>query len=373
MSYSGLYVHIPFCKSKCRYCDFNSFAGKDECIAPYFHALKKEISYWAEAEKGRRFDTVYFGGGTPSYMSPEILESTIAHIKNEMILTEDCEITVECNPATMDNEGFERLKLVGANRISIGLQSTDDSMLKVLGRIHSLEDFERCFLYARGAGFKNISLDLMYGLPGQTMKMWEETLEKAAAYRPEHISAYALKIEEGTPFSKMDLDLPDEDVSADMYQRMVEILEEKGYHRYEISNFAKPGFESRHNQKYWERVDYLGVGAGAYSCFDNKRFSNTREVWEYIFSVLDKGNAVCEEAVLSEKERMSEFVFLGLRLQKGISLKEFEGRFGVSFSEVFGKAAEKYIDWGFLVKDGDRLFFSPKGFFVSNTILADFV
>ena len=373
MNCMGLYIHIPFCKSKCLYCDFNSFAHKEEYITPYFSALLREASAWAEKLSNKKFDTVYFGGGTPSYIPPALLSSAITEIKRLFTLTEDCEITIECNPATIDVDGLKQLRLVGANRLSIGLQSTNDMCLKTLGRIHTLRDFEECLTAARAAGFDNVSLDLMYGLPDMTISDWNECLDKALAFDAEHISVYALKVEDGTPFSKMTLNLPSEDESADMYELALDRLSKAGYNRYEISNFAKSGRASRHNQKYWHCDDFLGLGAGAYSCVFDSRFSNQTDISKYIKSVLSTGFAVCEKTPLDKKDQMSEFVFLGLRCEDGISLAEFEERFGKSLLTHFAAPIKKYTDWGFLILENGRLRLSDKGFFVSNAILSDFV
>ncbi len=367
---TGLYVHIPFCKSKCRYCDFNSFANLDGHIAPYFSALVNEAQAWSKAESSRTFDTLYFGGGTPSFINPELLGKTLSTILTLFNFADNTEVTIECNPATIDFEGFKILKQSGANRLSIGLQSAHNSTLKALGRIHTIEDFENCFNAARKAGFDNISLDLMYGLPDMDMSNWEYSLKKAIEFKPEHISTYALKIEEGTPFSNMNLNLPDDDICADMYEKSVEILENNGFKRYEISNFAKDSYESRHNLKYWRRCDYLGLGAGAYSCLNNKRFSNYCNLNDYISA---NGIAICESEEISFAEQMSEFVFLGLRCTDGISIPEFYKNFNCNINDVFGPPIKKYCDWGFMVQDNERLRFADKGFFVSNIILSDFV
>lgn len=370
---TGLYVHIPFCKSKCRYCDFNSFANCEEHIASYFSALMAEAKTWKIREVGRKFDTLYFGGGTPSYVEPKLLGETVNRLLTTYDFAEDTEVTVECNPGTINFDGFKILKNSGVNRLSIGLQSANNETLKTLDRIHTIEDFERCFDAARRGGFDNISLDLMYGLPDMTMEDWEYSLDRAIAFNPEHISTYALKIEEGTPFSKMKLNLPDEDLCADMYEKSVEILEKYGFMRYEISNFAKKGYESRHNTKYWRLTDYLGLGAGAYSCLDGKRFSNYCGLEEYVVAVEKNGEAVCEEEDISIAEQMSEFVFLGLRCTAGISVLEFKERFGKDITEIFGEQIKKYCHWGFMELEKGRLKFKNNGFFVSNTILADFV
>ncbi len=370
---TGLYVHIPFCKSKCRYCDFNSFANCDEHIAPYFSALMEEAKAWSSHENTGTFDTLYFGGGTPSYVKPELLCKALDKFLSIFDFAENTEVTVECNPGTIDFEGFEILRQSGVNRLSIGLQSADNQALKLLGRIHTPEDFEKCFKSARRAGFDNISLDLMYGLPDMTMADWEYSLEKAIDFEPEHISVYALKIEEGTPFSRMKLALPEDDLCADMYEKSVEVLEEHGFNRYEISNFAKSGYESRHNLKYWKRINYLGLGAGAYSCLGDKRFSNHCDLNDYITAINTTGTAVCESESVSSFEQMSEFVFLGLRCTEGISILEFKEKFCCDITEVFGEPIQKYCGMGFMMQKDNRLKFSDKGFFVSNIILADFV
>ena len=367
----GLYIHVPFCKSKCGYCDFNSYAGKEQRAEAYFSALKKEIK--AASEDDVAVDTIYFGGGTPTFVSPRYIAETIETAKEYFEQSSNVEITVECNPGTIDFKGLKELRSAGVNRLSIGLQSADNGCLGALGRIHSFEDFLQCFDAARRAGFENISLDLMYGLPEQTMKEWMHTLSCAVEVGAEHISCYSLKIEEGTPFAKKELQLPDDDAVADMYDACVEFLRREGYARYEISNFSKPGFESRHNLKYWECKDFLGFGAGAFSSVKGVRFSNVAEIEEYINCVERYGKARASEQALSDFDKMSEFVFLGLRLRDGISEEEFQKRFNLNIDEIFGKQIEKYTKMGFLVRRKGKICFSEKGFFVSNTILADFV
>ena len=258
-------------------------------MAPYFCALEHEIEAWSKKLLGKKFDTIYFGGGTPSYAGAEFLCRVVDRLKNNFDIDKNAEITVECNPGTIGFDGFKDLRQGGANRLSIGLQSTDNEMLKRLGRIHTVEDFELCFKDARQAGFDNISIDLMYGLADMTMEDWNVTLDRAISFNAEHVSVYALKIEDGTPFSKMELVLPNDDLTADMYERAVSVFRSAGYARYEISNFAKKGRESRHNQKYWELDDFLGLGAGAYSCVDGSRFSNESDILEYMRKVFETG------------------------------------------------------------------------------------
>ena len=368
----GLYVHIPFCKSKCRYCDFNSYAKMEDSIRPYFSALLAEAKHYSK-QITQEIDTVYFGGGTPSFVDFRLLCDFTKQIFKLFSIATDAEITMECNPGTIGFEGLSALRKSGINRLSIGLQSTDDQMLAFLGRIHNFDDFKNCFENARRAGFDNISLDLMYGLPNMTLDDWKETLDKAVMFNAEHISCYALKIEEGTPFSKMDIELPDDDLVADMYELAVKRLCNCGYERYEISNFCKIGFPSRHNLKYWHCDDFLGLGAGAYSSVGNRRFSNLCKIGDYIDRISEGASVVDWETTETAEDKMSEFMFLGLRCSDGVSDNEFKNRFGQSFTKRFKEPIKKYTDWGFLNFDGACLKFTDKAFFVSNTILSDFV
>lgn len=372
MKTTGIYVHIPFCKSKCAYCDFNSFAGAESMIEPYIASLCNEICVAGERNR-ICVDTVYIGGGTPTFCGTKALCKIIDAINSAFRITKDCEITAECNPGTADFSKLSAMRSAGINRLSIGLQSTDDKMLRDLGRIHTFGEFSDCFADARKAGFENISLDLMFGLPNQTPKIWYETLHRAAEFGAEHISCYALKLEEGTPLAAKNPPLPDDDTVADMYDSCVAILSEHGYGRYEISNFAHRGFESRHNLKYWHCDDFLGLGAGAFSCMGSTRFSNCAPICDYISKIQSGGSAVSEKTTLSDFDRMSEFVFLGLRCADGISLSEFKNRFDRDISEVFGKPIKKFTDMGFLISEGDRLRFAEQAFFVSNTVLSEFV
>ena len=368
----GIYIHIPFCVHKCNYCDFNSYAGMEDTIEAYFGALIREIRTFSRT-RWLSADTVYLGGGTPSCVDTKYIAAVLDEIFSDFNIMKESEISMECNPGTVTGRELSALRGAGINRLSIGLQSTDDKMLAALGRIHSLRDFEDCFSAARGAGFDNISADLMYGLPNQTAEHWHKTLERAAAFGTEHLSCYSLKIEEGTPFYSMGVTVPDDDTVADMYAECVEFLGKCGYARYEISNFAKSGFESRHNLKYWRCDDFIGFGAGAYSCMNGSRFSNIRNVDGYIRSVNSKGNAVENTSALEKSDRMSEFVFLGLRCEKGIDVREFARRFGCDIFDVYREPLEKYIRLGFIERDDPTLRLSHDAFFVSNTILADFV
>ncbi len=366
----GIYLHIPFCKQKCLYCDFNSYAGKESMMDEYCAALKKEIAKNGSCEP---VSTIYFGGGTPTTIGAEKLADLLNCVTEHFALDADCEITAECNPGTIDQEGLRRLHIAGFNRLSIGLQSTDDSTLKRLGRIHSFADFTRCFQDARQVGFDNLSVDLMYGLPDQTVESWGNTLETMIEFAPEHLSCYGLKVEDGTPFATMNLNLPDDDSVGEMYDLCVDKLADSGYQRYEISNFAKRGRESQHNMKYWRCDDFLGFGAGAYSCVNKMRYDNLCGISEYCSQITEHGNAVCEKVLLSEQDRMSEFCFLGLRMTEGIDEGEFFKRFGKNLTDVFGEVLGKNLDRNTMLYQDGRYRIEPEFLYVSNSILADFV
>lgn len=367
----GIYIHIPFCAAKCNYCDFNSHIFKDGERECYVDALCREIEGYNGALAV--VDSVFFGGGTPTVLESAQLVRILAAVRRRFVLDEACEITTECNPATIDKEGFVALKEAGFNRVSIGMQSAIDTQLKTLGRIHTFEQCRECVNSAREAGFDNLSVDLMFGIPDQSMKDWKYTLGKAVSLNIEHISCYALKIEEGTPFSRMKLNIADEDESGDMYEFCVEFLKQNGFNRYEISNFAKEGCASRHNKKYWLCDNFIGFGAGAYSCMGDERFSNIVSTAEYINAVNQIGSARAESIPLTKADKMSEFVFLGLRMDEGISKREFRLRFKTDIEAVFGDVIEMNVKRGTLISEGDMLRIPPEFIYVSNAILADFV
>ncbi|HIV85756.1 MAG TPA: radical SAM family heme chaperone HemW [Candidatus Monoglobus merdigallinarum] len=374
----GAYIHIPFCRHKCGYCDFNSYAGIPELSEAYTAALIGEIDRFRASGLGSPLDTVYIGGGTPTYINDRLLLKILSALDKKLYIRSGAEITVECNPGTADERKLKNLFGGGVNRLSLGLQSADDGILKRLGRIHTYADFLSCFSAARSAGFKNISVDLMFGLPGQSCDIWLDTIDKTAALSPEHISAYSLKIEEGTPFfelhSRGELDVPDDDENRDMYDMAAARLREEGYHRYEISNFAKPGAQSRHNTLYWTLEDYIGFGAGAHSYIGGRRYSNVSDVREYI-SRFSKGDDIQTEYESGSLfDTMCEFVFLGLRMDCGISKAEFKKRFGTDIYEVFGNALKRHTEiLGTLEDSGDRLRIKSEYIYVSNQILSDFV
>jgi len=367
----GIYIHIPFCVSKCNYCDFNSFVAPKTLKEEYIDALCIEIGNFAVCND--IVDSIYFGGGTPTILEAEQLQRVLYTVREKFYVADDCEITTECNPATIDYNGFSALKKAGFNRISIGMQSAHNNQLKALGRIHSFEDCRACVDSAREAGFDNISLDLMFGLPDQDMDSWLFSLNSAIALKPNHLSCYSLKIEEGTPFSKMKLNIADDDEISNMYAKCVETLKENGYDRYEVSNFAKSGFESRHNCKYWLCQDFAGFGAGAYSCVDGYRYSNIGNTTEYIDKINSLGSAQEELIPLTNEDKMLEFVFLGLRMDKGISISAFKDRFNRDIFDVYGKEIEKNLSRGTLLLEGDIIKIPSQYTFVGNSILVDFI
>ena len=441
----SLYLHLPFCVRKCRYCDFLSGPYDAALKRRYLRALETEIRLSAETfgngsfglesfgngsfspesigdqERGADLagngnerlsaDTVFLGGGTPSLLDADELEHLMAVLSESFRILPGAEITMECNPGTVGREKMLAFREAGINRLSIGVQSFRDEELKLLGRIHTAEEARQCVLDARCAGFDNISLDLISALPGQNIGQWMESLREAAALAPEHISAYSLILEDGTPLKEAALEgklphLPDEDEDRKMYHDTRSFLAEHGYHRYEISNYAKKGFESRHNSGYWTGHPYLGFGIGAASFYGGCRWSHTRSMTSYLQAlesagasagVLTKsdreslpfaeGTPDCrgqepaevlesiyeEKEILSERDRMAEFMFLGLRRMQGVSEAEFLRRFGRTMEEVYGPVLKRYQGLHMLQREGGRIFLTERGIDVSNAVMADFL
>ena len=370
-----LYAHIPFCVRKCGYCDFLSGTAEESTREAYLLALAREIRRAGQDAEGCRAVSVFFGGGTPTVLTGGQLSRLLPEIKKSFRLAGDCEITLEANPGTLDPEKLRLCREAGFNRISIGCQSADNRELRRLGRIHTWEEFLEGFRQAREAGFSNINVDLMSGIPGQTLVSWETSLRKTAELGPEHISAYSLILEEGTPFyeNREKLDLPDEDTERRMYERTGEILEEYGCRQYEISNYAREGYRCRHNLGYWTGREYLGLGLGASSLWRDTRFRNTDSMEEYL---KDSGNLPKirrEEEKLSASDRQSEYMILGLRLTEGISLAGFRETFGTDVRKVWPGALEKYEGYGLLEEAAGRLKFTGEGISLSNVVLAEFL
>ena len=367
-----LYVHIPFCVRKCQYCDFLSGPSDEETKDRYIEALLKEIRA-AEHTEDYEIVSVFIGGGTPSALKAEAIASIMRTLQEQFFFCEDAEVTIEANPGTVDLEKLTIYRNVGINRLSLGLQSTDAEELKLLGRIHSYEEFLKSYEWAREAGFSNINIDLMFAIPGQTGEAWRQHLYQVAELNPEHISAYSLIIEEGTPFAEQNLDLPDEDTEYQMYEDTAEILERYGYRQYEISNYAKQGYMCRHNAGYWQRREYLGFGLGATSLYGGMRFSNTHQMQEYLKESRNPDQIRKDVTVLSRNEQIEEFMFLGLRMTEGISEKKFEENFDVRLMDVYGDILQKYEETGFMEHIETKWRLTRKGIHVSNHILADFL
>ena len=375
--YMEIYVHIPFCAKKCDYCDFLSAPGGADSQALYVRALQKEIRAVQEG-KERSVSSIFIGGGTPSLLNAELTERILDTIKEKFRVEKDAEITIEANPGTLGKPGTEKKKLetylaAGINRLSLGLQSPNDSELRMLGRIHTFSEFLESYRAAREAGFENINIDLMSAIPEQTCEGWIRNLRTVAELKPEHISAYSLIIEEGTPFAERNLNLPDADEEYRMYEDTAAILGEYGYHQYEISNYAKEGRECRHNIGYWERTDYLGFGLGAASLWGDSRFSNTRDMEEYLGYCDVPEKIRIFEPSLTKEDKMAEFMFLGLRMTKGVSADRFRDNFGRRIEDVYGKVLDKYTGLGLLERKDDRIFLTRQGIHVSNSVMAEFL
>ncbi len=368
----GIYVHIPFCKSKCEYCDFYSIGGsRDRRVTDdYLQALASHIREAGRLAPNHLVDTVYFGGGTPSFFGADNLEKILDEIHRSFRLSVEAEITVEANPDSVNVQGLKRMLRAGFNRLSLGVQSDDDAMLKYLGRPHNFAQAQTAMQKARQVGFANISLDLMYGLPNQTRMGWQETVEHIARMRPEHLSCYALKVEEGTPLYeyKDSVNLPADDVQADMYLDACEILRSYGFEHYEISNFAKRGFASKHNMKYWTGGEYLGFGPTAASDFDGKRFTAIRDLRGYIQGIAKHGQILSEVEHVPTRERAGEYVMLRLRTSEGISAEEYERSYLMPF-DTLGQAMERFRERGYAEFVKDRWRLTERGWLVSNQII----
>lgn len=373
----GLYVHIPFCVKKCGYCDFLSWCGTSEEKETYVQALLKEIESYREFARGYRVSTVFVGGGTPSVLEAGQMEGVLGNIQEVFELEKKPEITLEMNPGTVTEEKLQCYKENGVNRLSIGLQSVKNEKLEVLGRIHSYEEFLESYELARKAGFTNISVDLISSIPGQKLEEWKEELAALSALSPEHISVYQLIIEAETPFYEKYAEheelLPDEEESREIYLWTGSFLKEQGYEQYEISNYAKPGKESRHNLKYWERGDYLGLGLGAASMVRNIRMSNTKDMKTYLERCGQPKTMREDVRFLEEARQMEEFMFLGLRKTRGVSRKEFRRIFGQEMDMVYEKALHKCLENGMLKEHKDRVYLSEEGVLLSNAVLSEFL
>ncbi|MCI8659674.1 MAG: oxygen-independent coproporphyrinogen III oxidase [Lachnospiraceae bacterium] len=391
-----LYIHIPFCARKCSYCDFLSFAAPERVYREYMDKLIEEICGQSRCFGDSLVTTIFLGGGTPSLLSPELVGELFAMLYQCFDVAENAEITIEANPGTLTMEKLEVYRESRINRLSLGLQSADDQELKFLGRIHSFDDFLKSYQRARQAGFSNISVDLMSALPGQDVHSWKNTLRKVTMLKPEHISAYSLMIEEGTLFydwygegigvldggaagdwreGQIDLPpLPDEDTDREIYHMTRTFLASQGYERYEISNYARPGFACRHNVGYWTGVDYLGLGLGASSYIGGYRYRNVSDMKEYLsLDLKEAGAAARDIQELTLTDKMEEFMFLGLRMMEGVSGNEFLGRFGRNMWKIYGSVIDGLREQGLIEVSAPQVWLTERGIDVSNQVLSRFL
>jgi oxygen-independent coproporphyrinogen-3 oxidase len=368
----SLYLHFPFCKQKCAYCDFNSYDSLENLIVPYVEALRTEIESYLPEQRLVR--SIFFGGGTPSYLPAKLLEELLCFIKEYFQLSHNAEITIETNPGTVKKPELAQFKSVGFNRLSIGLQASQDRLLRGIGRIHSWVDFLNVFEAGRSVGFNNLSVDLIFGLPGQTFRDWRETLERTVSLQPEHISAYGLQLESGTKLAadirRSLTQLPSEDEVVEMMNLCMNYLPDQGYQHYEISNYAKPDFECDHNLSYWRGGNYLGFGAGAYSTDNNERWFNIKEPWDYVKTASKRASVVKERESLDAKTKAVEALMLGLRLRSGIDLQEYEAKYGIDLIKASGQHLKNLADQKMVSLNGSRLALTKAGVVLSNSVIS---
>lgn len=377
----GIYIHIPFCKQKCYYCDFVSYANKEEKIQEYIECLQKEIEMESEKYKNEEYEitTIYIGGGTPSFIDASYIERIINTIKQNYKLYENPEITIEVNPGTINEEKIRKYKDIEINRISIGLQTTKDNLLKQIGRIHTYEEFLNCYKIVKKIEIDNINVDLMLGLPNQTLEDLKESLIEVINLKPNHISLYSLILEENTILEKMvnrkELDLPSEDIERNMYWETKKILEQNGYIHYEISNFSKKGYESKHNLNCWNQKEYLGFGVAAHSYIKNKRYYNTNNIEEYIKNVQNgkilNNRTICE--IQNKIEEQKEYMLLGLRKIQGLDIQEFKNKFIDNPIYIFHKELEKLVKEELIEVDLNQIKLTSKGLDFANLVWEEFI
>ena len=375
----GIYVHIPFCKSKCLYCDFYSMQADSELIERYFDALNKEITDVGKQSENVEVKTIYIGGGTPSFVDSKYITEIIKNIKKYFKVLETAEVTIEVNPGSAVAEKLISYKMAGINRISIGMQSTQNDILKSIGRIHTYEDFLQTYNLAREAGFNNINIDCMIGLPKQTIENIEETINKIVDLNPEHVSSYSLIIEENTPMEKLvstgKAELPDEETERNMYWKLKKMLEKNGYIQYEISNFSKQGYESRHNLDCWRQNEYIGMGVAAHSYTDGCRYSNIDNIKKYIKNYEEgkpEDNIIIHE-VQDKTSMAKEFILLALRTIKGLNINEFNEKFGYDVRKGFSNELEKLLNTGLININDTNIFLTSKGLDLANVVWKEFV
>lgn len=373
----GIYIHIPFCKSKCSYCDFISFANKEKKVEKYIECLKKEIKN--KEVDNCIVDTIYIGGGTPSFIESKYIKEILELVKSRFKIKEEAEITIEVNPGTVNEEKLKDYKETGINRISIGLQSTNNKILKQIGRIHTYEEFLNTYNLVRKVGFRNINVDLMLALPNQTLEELEESIEKVIKLNPEHISIYSLILEDGTKMEELvnnkKIQLPSDELERKMYWNIKNKLEQNGYTHYEISNFSKKGFESKHNMNCWNQKEYLGFGLAAHSYINNERFCNTNNIEEYIKNIENnniKSNIeICE--IQNEEEKKKEYMLLGLRKLEGVNIQEFKNKFVDNPIYLYRKELEKLVNEDLIEIDLNNIKLTNKGLDLANLVWKEFI
>jgi len=371
MAVSAIYVHIPFCRSKCNYCDFTSYVQPPSCHAAYVAALRQEIAQWQQREDLSAVKSIYFGGGTPTALKAEQL----AELLRALLASgaEPLEVTVEANPETVDAAYLTVLREAGFNRLSLGAQSFNAQLLRDMGRIHGPEKIGAAVAAARAAGFTNCGVDLIYGLPGQTLAMWREDLAAAAALQTEHLSLYSLQVAEDTPWGRAGVAEAEEELSAQMLELAMDYLPTVGLRQYEIANFARPGCESRHNSAYWQRLDYLGLGAAAASCLGAHRWRNTDDLADYAAAVAAGRQPLAEEEQLSEEQVRGEAMFLGLRLLDGVDAAAFAARYGHAPQQIWGAEIDELLAAGLLVQEAGKYRLTRSGLLLGNYVFEHFV
>ena len=371
----SVYIHVPFCRRRCAYCSFVSFAGREADIPAYTRALVEEIKLRRVA--GAEVKTIYFGGGTPSLLPPDLLNLILKALDEYYVLDDRAEITLEANPGTIDRKYLEAVRSLGINRLSLGVQSLDDAELQLLGRIHTANEAREAIQQTQAAGFRNISLDFIYGVPGRSIATWRKMLAEIVTLGAQHLSLYGLTLEEDTPMQKRvergEIAAPDNDAEASEYELAEEVLSNAGYIHYEISNWAKPGFESRHNTAYWKRAPYLGLGVAAHSFLDNQRIANTSDLDEYLAS-LSQGKLPPQTVeIIDAAAALSEALFLGLRLDEGVSADDIQARFSIDLYSRFGSEITELLSFGLLVREGDRIKLTPRGRLLGNEVFMRFL
>lgn len=377
MNKTGLYIHVPFCSSKCCYCDFNSYAGKLELVEEYFKSMKKEISLYRREMQYNLVDTIFIGGGTPSMVNPRLIGGILEECRAYFNIADQCEITIESNPGTLDEVKLQAYRNYGIGRISIGLQAYQENLLRYLGRRHSTEEFVSAVKLAQSAGFKNVNADVIFGIPGQTMEDWKDTLKVLVDLGVAHISAYSLKIEEGTRFGDMlkrgELVPMEDELDREMYHYAIDYLKQNGFTHYELSNFAKEDCQCLHNLTYWKCIEYLGLGAGAHSYLQDIRFSNVDSIEEYI-DYLSMGEKPVEERfVIDFSDRMSEYMFMGLRLINGVSRTEFEDLFNQDIFIKYKESLKKLKEKRLIETDEKSVRLTKLGLDLANQVFMEFV